>query len=526
MRRWLKRVDALLTGEQGLQAVGIAAGIVLITAIASFGANTNATSTSDVTDDGAFATSAPTDVAVPTLSPLSSAAPGGRPSGQGPVGSITGPLATRAPLPRVAPIDFGLRTQGITSKEVEVGFSANFSACGDTAGLVQQFGPGLVGDGKKAIGAFARYINETGGIGGRKYKPIFVEDGGSGCPERNAPAGVKLADEEKVFLAVPGLDTVSDYVISRKIPVWGGRDIPESMRKYGANGLQLLQPHEPNLDAWASFGKHYLKTDNTDANNACLIRIESGASGNWDIPEKILIEKMAKYGLKFRDIVVFKDDISTAQTQSQTIAAREKAKGCKQAWFMAGNPVGLVFITQAATQNRWFPKWTWTSRTAGSDVDTFGQLMDQQQWENAVGLTIRVPSGQHPKEKNCQKIYKKYYPNDGQSESAAVIVACPAVLSTAEIMRRAIERTGVLDANTLLLGADGIRNDFFFDAHVPMEFRFPDADGPFKTRGFSHYTVADWNSQSKKYEFPVYPCYYRTFGPNNSGCEDLRSTFK
>jgi ABC-type branched-subunit amino acid transport system substrate-binding protein len=527
MKRLLARFDALLTGEKGLQAVGIAAGVVLITAIASFGANTNSTTSGELTDDGALASSAPGDAAYPTLAPITTYAPGTGPSGgPGTVDGVAGPLASREPLPLIAPIDFGLRTQGITDKEVEVGFSANFSSCGDTAALVQQFGPGLVGDGKKAITAFANYINDTGGIGGRKYKPIFVEDGGSGCPERNAPAAVKMADEEKVFLAVPGLDTESDYIIGRKVPVWGGRDIPDSLRKYGPNGLQLLEPMEPTLDAWASFGKYYLKTDNTNANNACLIRIETGASGNWDIPEKILVEKMAKYGLKFRDIVVFKDDISTAQTQSQTIAAREKAKGCKQAWFMAGNPVGLVFITQAATQNRWFPKWTWTSRTAGSDVDTFGQLMDQQQWENAVGLTVRVPAGQHPKEKNCENIYKKYYPGDGQAKSAAVIVACPAVLTTAEIMRRAIERTGILDANTLLLGADAIRNDFFFDAHVPMEFRFPDADGPFKTRGFSHWTVADWNSQSKKYEFPSYPCYYRKFGPNNAGCEDLRSTFR
>ena len=93
-------------------------------------------------------------------------------------------------------------------------------------------------------------------------------------------------------------------------------------------------------------------------------------------------------------------------------------------------------------------------------------------------------------------------------------------------MRRAIERTGILDANTLMIGADAVRNDFFFDAHVPMEFRFPDADGPFKTRGFSHWTVADWSSQAKRYEFPQYPCYYRTFSANNGGCEDVRPTFK
>jgi hypothetical protein len=286
-------------------------------------------------------------------------------------------------------------------------------------------------------------------------------------------------------------------------------------------------PHIPNLEAWASFGKHYLKTDNTDANNACLIRIETGASGNWDIPEKILVDKMAKYGLKFRDIVVFKDDASTAQAQANTIAAREKAKGCQQAWFMAGNPVGLVFITQAATQNQWFPKaWTFTSRTAGSDTALFGRLMDQRQWDRAVGLTIRVPPGEHAKDGNCADIYKRYYPNDGASESAAVLIYCPAVLSTAEVMRRGVALTGRLDANTFIIGANAIRNNFSFDSHVPIEFKFESANGPFKTRGWSHMTPADWNPGKGDFDFPAFPCYYRVFAANNGGCEDLRPTFK
>jgi hypothetical protein len=224
---------------------------------------------------------------------------------------------------------------------------------------------------------------------------------------------------------------------------------------------------------------------------------------------------------------VFKDDPSTAQIQSNNIAVKFRDEGCQQVWFMAGNPVGLVFFTEAATQNNYFPKaWTFTSRTAGTDLEQFAALMDQRQWERAVGLSTRVPPGQHPADGNCAKIYKKYYPNDGQEKSAAVVVACPAILTTAEIMRRAVERTGKLDANTFMLGADAIRNDFFFDAHVPIEFRFPSVEGPFKTRGFSHFTVVDWNSSTAKYDFPKFPCYYRTFGPNGGGCEDLRSTFK
>ena len=313
MRSLLARLDRFLIGEFGLRAVGISAGVVLITAIASFGANKSGT-TSDTLTPEALATSAPgADAPLATLEPGATAAPAGAGSRTVDLsGDVVRPGGGAGRLPAAQRPDFGLKTQGVTDEIVKVGFSNNFSACGDTAGLATQYA-GVIGNPKRAIQAFSRYINDTGGIGGRKYTPYYAEDGGSGCPERNIPAAVKMADEDKVFLAVPGLDVVSDYTIKRGFPTWGGRDIPSSLEDYGPNGLQLPIPHTPNLEAWASFGKHYLKTDNTDANNACLIRIETGASGNWDIPEKILVEKLANYGLKFRDILVFKDDASTAQ---------------------------------------------------------------------------------------------------------------------------------------------------------------------------------------------------------------------
>lgn len=510
--------------DRGLRVVGIAAGVVLITAAASIGANKTPVGSGSIAADGSAI-----DAIDPGSSTPGPTTSGGRKIGSAATLTVPGPGGTsRSVPPHLAPpgLDFGLRTQGISDKEVKVGFSYNQAACGDAGLLEAALGSATVGDFEKSVNAFARHINDTGGVGGRKYKPMFFDDGGSGCPEKSLAAAVDMADEEKVFLAIPGLHVESDYVISRKVPVWGGRDDPASLEKYGPNGLQILEPIEPTLEAWASFGKYYLGTD-TNKEPPCLIRIESGASGNWDIPEKILVAKMAKYGMKFRDIIVFKDDASTAQQQATTAAIRARDKGCQHVYFMAGNPIGLIFFTNAATQNAWFPhRWTWTSYTAASDTELFGALMDQRQWENAVGLSIRVPPGKHPKDGNCEKIYQKYYPNDGQEGSASVLIACVTVLPTAEAMRRGFKRTGRLDASSLLLGADAIRDDFYYDAHVPMSFSFPSTKGPFKTRGFTHWTVADWDSNAGAYTFPKFPCYYKTFKPNGAGCEDLRSKFK
>lgn len=522
------RIDAFIGEERGQKAVAIAAVVVLVTAVASFGANPNRT-TSEQLSTAAAPESAQESAAssVPTVAPeaLTSGTQGSASGGAVAQGQT--PNLTSIP-PALRGVDFGLRTQGVTSKSVKVGFSGNFDNCGDTASLVQSLPPGLVGDPVKSINTFARYVNDTGGIGGRRYTPVIVQDGGSGCPDRNLPAAVKMADQEKVFLAVPGLHVESDYIIGRKIPVFGGRDDPASLRKYGPNGFALLEPITETIDAWASFGKHYLKTtDKGGASPGCLIRISNGASGNWDYPQKRLRQQMAKNGITFVDEYTFKDDIGSAQEQANAIAIRERDKGCQHVYFMAGNFIGLIFITDAATKNRWFPKkWTWTGYTYGVDDDRFAKTMDQVQWENAEGLTYRLPPGASPHDGNCRRIYERYNGNDGNGESASVKIACGAVLSTAQIMRRGVKLTGKLDANAFVLGANAIRDDFFFDSHVPMAYNIPSPRGPFQTRAFRHYTVADWSSSRSQYLFPVYPCYYKLFGPNNAGCEDLRRFYR
>lgn len=419
--------------------------------------------------------------------------------------------------------DFGLITQGVTDKEVTVGISYNVSGCGDSGPLEASLGASTTGDPKKAIDAYTRYINDNGGIGGRKLKVHVADDGGAGCPEKNLAAAREMVDDEKVFATFPGLHIESDYIASRHVPVFGGRDDPASLKRYGANGLNLIQEIEGNLSAWAAFGRYYL---HAEKKTPCLIHPENGISGNWEDHTKILEAKLAKYGLKFKDIIQYKEDVSTAQQQSNTAAARMKAAGCDQVWFMAGNPIAAIFFTQAASQNLWYPQWTFTSYMVLADEDLGGRLQDQQQWENAVGLSTRVPPGKHPKEGNCKRIYEKYYGNDGQSEAAYPKVVCAVILTGAETMRRAIEETGVLTGNSLMVGADAITDDFYYDAHVPIDWILPGPRGPFKTKGFSHYTVVDWNSTKATYDFPEFPLYWEIMGPNKSNGQDLRPLFK
>jgi hypothetical protein len=66
----------------------------------------------------------------------------------------------------------------------------------------------------------------------------------------------------------------------------------------------------------------------------------------------------------------------------------------------------------------------------------------------------------------------------------------------------------------MLVGADSM-GDYFYDAHVPLLWRFP-AGGPYTTKAFRYYTVVDWNSARKTYEFPEFPTYWEYMGPGKS----------
>jgi hypothetical protein len=533
MTSWLDRVPP----QRAQRVVAVAAVSVLVTAVASVGQvrfelrHKDSVQATDAPHDSAVGPGAPSTgpgtapLPVASAVPSATAGPGGRTPRSGTTGgTVPGTPGLRPPTVRHASVpDFGLRTQGVTASSVKVGVSYNVSGCGPDGQVSALFNPAVSGDPSKAYPAFVRYVNETGGIAGRKLVLDVEDDGGGGsCASKAIAAAKAMADDNKDFLAIPGLHEESDYIIGKHLPVFGGRDDPASLKKIGPNGLMLTESLQHSFRAWASMGKNVLDTAH---HKACFVHPTSDSSGDWDTYAKVMDGEMRDAGLRFADELTYKNDVATAQSQSTALATRVKSDQCDQVYIASTNPIAWVFFTQAMTQADWYPTWTFTSYTVLADSDLAGSLMDQQQWKNAVGLSARVPDGVgHPAQGNCKRIYDKYYGGGGQDGSAAVQLACAQILTTSHMMREAVRTTGALTANSLLVGADAIRGRFFYDAHVPMSYSFPGAGGPFETKGFHHLTIVRWNGRA--YVFPDFPRYWVVIGPNKSGAVDLRPTWK
>ncbi|MDQ1711182.1 MAG: branched-chain amino acid transport system substrate-binding protein [Frankiaceae bacterium] len=465
----------------------------------------------------------PADAPTGAPKPGSTARPGsgGRPGAPGSV--PTGSIPTTRPSGggKIGVPDFGLKTQGVTATSVKLGLDYNKSGCGDAGALEAALGPAVVGDPEKAVKAFTNHVNDTGGVRGRRLSVVTVDDGGLQCPERNEAAAIEMVDQQKVFLAMVGLHDVGDAVIKRDVPIWGGRSTKAEQRARGFGQFQLFQDADSDFANWASFGRNYLGTNGT-SKRACFVHPDTADFNNL---EKIMVAKMAAQGLKFEMFIRYADDASTGQQQATAATIKMKGK-CEQVWFIANNFIAMVFFTNAAQQQDFHPLYTFTGRTALIDQQLGGALLQQDQWANAVGLSPRIKPGDHPKEGNCKKIYEKYYPADGLSGSASVTLACVSILTTTEAMKRAVDLTGQLTANSLMVGINAIQRDFYWEAHVPMTYTIPTSlSQPFDFTGYDHQTVVKWSRQAQDYTFPEYPRYWRTFGPGGSGGEDLRAYY-
>lgn len=101
--------------------------------------------------------------------------------------------------------------QGVTDAEVLIGYTG------------PQSGPGAIFDTvRKGADSLLKYVNENGGVNGRKIKLISYDD--EGQPSKTVQLAKRLVEEDKVYAIVASVGTVSnlaalDYYKQKGVPV-------------------------------------------------------------------------------------------------------------------------------------------------------------------------------------------------------------------------------------------------------------------------------------------------------------------
>lgn len=144
-------------------------------------------------------------------------------------------------------------------------------------------------------------------------------------------------------------------------------------------------------------------------------KVNPGAREEKDV----FVQELAGYGVELSEVSAYDFDFNKAQSDAANIIVKMKNKNVSTIIFF-GDPLYPVFLTQAATQQAYFPEWMVTG-TALTDTTFFGRTYDRAQWDRVYGISplwvfftnVEISDG-----------YREYHHmrKDGSSEGVGVNV--------------------------------------------------------------------------------------------------------
>ena len=260
-------------------AAGVAAagGRVPTTEVAVAGGDPGAAATRDVSGSGGPELA---EADAGSTTPTEAAGPGGQgPESPGPAGP---PGGSGRPSPTWDP--------GVTATEIHIGGSTFTS------------GPAAVYGEQIAVGftAGVQYVNDTGGVNGRRLRLTLYDDGGD--PAKQLANTKRLIEVDEVFaLSMVYAASVGDYVAGQGVPV-----------------VHLGQFNEEFTNPWwfplggpqrtAAFQlAHYVATA-TETKKAALFYVDAGANNFSAAYAKDLKDDFRRYGIDLAVTVPFAID--------------------------------------------------------------------------------------------------------------------------------------------------------------------------------------------------------------------------
>ena len=298
----------------------------------------------------------------------------------------------------------GATSQGVTPTEVVVSVRL-LDEPGFDQTLARLAGADILDQPKdiqRTIAALAEYFNERFQFYGRKLKPVFYKGAGAeiaellGGGQAEAEADAVRVDEEiKAFAEINGATPpFTDALARRKVLAFG---TPYLSREWhmDRNPYNWSRSTDCSIitESTSEFGvKHLYGKNATFAGDGLQGKPRKNAvlapENPWyqqcvDAGQKIVRQA----GHDFDVRIAYKLEIASMSNQAASVIAKLKSEGVTTV-VCGCDPIFPVFLTAKAAEQNYNPEWVITG-SADTDLDVVGQLMDQDQWSRAFGVSYK-----------------------------------------------------------------------------------------------------------------------------------------
>ena len=301
----------------------------------------------------------------------------------------------------------GATTRGVTEDEIILSARVTDDEGGFQDTLANIAGAEIADsneDVQRTIEALVQYFNERFEFYGREMRVEFYEGQGGGLDEtmgrghEEAQAdALTVAEEIGAFAELNGgTEPFGDALATNGVIAMGALHFSEEWhvdrRPYTWSGLTECSTVAQSSADWANVR---LRGDTAEYAGDPEFRGRTRTQASV-LPENPVYQQCLAAAERFAREAGFDPpmsisytlDIGTMSNQAANIVAQLQNNEITTVTCSC-DPVMLVFMTSRATEQDYHPEWIVTG-TAFSDQDIVGQLMDQEQWSRAFGISYNA----------------------------------------------------------------------------------------------------------------------------------------
>lgn len=255
---------------------------------------------------------------------------------------------------------------------------------------------------KDVAQTLTRYFNTHYETYGREVKIEFFESTAATDDDAALKAdAVKIATEIKPFAVIGAADVTASELAARGIMCICTTSEPSDFYQQNAPYVYGVFPEldEFYLHLAEYIGKRLAGRPAAHAGDLPvgikssqrefgLIYVEgTGSRVDPNVKGSIALfdRELSRYGVKTAKKVSYTYDAARGQDQATNIISQMKAAGVTTV-ACGCDPITMIFFTQAATQQQYFPEWLIVG-TLLTDTTFFGRTYDQAQWAHAFGIS-------------------------------------------------------------------------------------------------------------------------------------------